>query len=173
MFSHNFFEWRNIEGSIIRWKKWIWLISNSRWLWFAGCQCDENDSANRQQFIRFFHDTKLKGFLIRTDIIQIKDIHNCKQKKLNEFNLPFYWLSYLSNRFIFFKDDKKSNIYYFCKPLHFKTLKCNQGEMAEWSNAAVSKTVVRLPANRGFESPSLRKDNTNHPQDCGWFLFYP
>jgi hypothetical protein len=28
--------------------------------------------------------------------------------------------------------------------------------MAEWSNAAVSKTVVRLPANRGFESPSLR-----------------
>jgi hypothetical protein len=30
------------------------------------------------------------------------------------------------------------------------------GEMAEWSNAAVSKTVVRLPANRGFESPSLR-----------------
>ena len=29
--------------------------------------------------------------------------------------------------------------------------------MAEWSNAAVSKTVVRLPANRGFESPSLRK----------------
>ncbi len=33
----------------------------------------------------------------------------------------------------------------------------NIGEMAEWSNAAVSKTVVRLPANRGFESPSLRK----------------
>ena len=32
----------------------------------------------------------------------------------------------------------------------------NTGEMAEWSNAAVSKTVVRLPANRGFESPSLR-----------------
>jgi hypothetical protein len=31
------------------------------------------------------------------------------------------------------------------------------GEMAEWSIAAVSKTVVRLPADRGFESPSLRK----------------
>jgi hypothetical protein len=37
--------------------------------------------------------------------------------------------------------------------------------MAEWSNAAVSKTVVRLPANRGFESPSLRKGNTNHPPE--------
>jgi hypothetical protein len=33
--------------------------------------------------------------------------------------------------------------------------------MAEWSNAAVSKTVVRLPANRGFESPSLRKASTS------------
>jgi hypothetical protein len=31
------------------------------------------------------------------------------------------------------------------------------GEMAEWSNAAVSKTVVPLSRNRGFESPSLRK----------------
>jgi hypothetical protein len=31
------------------------------------------------------------------------------------------------------------------------------GEMAEWSIAAVSKTVVRFTANRGFESPSLRK----------------
>jgi hypothetical protein len=38
----------------------------------------------------------------------------------------------------------------------------NSGEMAEWSNAAVSKTVVRLPANRGFESPSLRKVCINH-----------
>jgi hypothetical protein len=45
------------------------------------------------------------------------------------------------------------------------------GEMAEWSNAAVSKTVVRLPANRGFESPSLRKDKANHPPSGGWFLF--
>jgi hypothetical protein len=32
------------------------------------------------------------------------------------------------------------------------------GEMAEWSNAAVSKTVFRLPAERGFEPPSLRND---------------
>ena len=31
------------------------------------------------------------------------------------------------------------------------------GEMAERSNAAVSKTVVRQPADRGFESPSLRE----------------
>jgi hypothetical protein len=34
----------------------------------------------------------------------------------------------------------------------------NSGEVAEWSIAAVSKTVVRLPADRGFESPPLRKD---------------
>jgi hypothetical protein len=33
----------------------------------------------------------------------------------------------------------------------------NIGEMAEWSNAAVSKTVVPLPRDRGFEPPSLRK----------------
>jgi hypothetical protein len=33
----------------------------------------------------------------------------------------------------------------------------NIGEMAEWSNAAVSKTVVRQSADRGFEPPSLRK----------------
>jgi hypothetical protein len=33
----------------------------------------------------------------------------------------------------------------------------NIGEMAEWSNAAVSKTVVRQSVDRGFESPSLRK----------------
>jgi hypothetical protein len=30
------------------------------------------------------------------------------------------------------------------------------GEMAEWSNAAVSKTVVLLTWDRGFEPPSLR-----------------
>ena len=39
----------------------------------------------------------------------------------------------------------------------FGILYYEKGEMAEWSNAAVSKTVVRLPVNRGFESPSLRK----------------
>ena len=43
--------------------------------------------------------------------------------------------------------------------------------MAEWSNAAVSKTVVRLPANRGFESPSLRNDKLL-PQKSAGFLFY-
>jgi hypothetical protein len=42
----------------------------------------------------------------------------------------------------------------------FDNLFQGSGEMAEWSNAAVSKTVVRLPANRGFESPSLRKGIT-------------
>jgi hypothetical protein len=30
------------------------------------------------------------------------------------------------------------------------------GGMAEWSNAAVSKTVVRRKMDRGFESPFLR-----------------
>ena len=44
------------------------------------------------------------------------------------------------------------------------------GEMAEWSNAAVSKTVVRLPANRGFESPSLRNSKLL-PQPAAGFLF--
>lgn len=33
----------------------------------------------------------------------------------------------------------------------------NIGEMAEWSKAAVSKTVNPLPRILGFESPSLRK----------------
>jgi hypothetical protein len=32
----------------------------------------------------------------------------------------------------------------------------DNGEMAEWSNAAVLKTVVPLPRNRGFESLFLR-----------------
>ncbi len=45
------------------------------------------------------------------------------------------------------------------------------GEMAEWSNAAVSKTVVRLPADRGFESPSLRKDKAKQPPIWRLFLF--
>ena len=48
-------------------------------------------------------------------------------------------------------DFLRTNIYYFCR-------RPRQGEMAEWSNAAVSKTVVRLPVDRGFESPSLRND---------------
>ena len=55
----------------------------------------------------------------------------------------------------------EGNNYYFCQP---------EGEMAEWSNAAVSKTVVRLPANRGFESPSLRNAKANHP-DRGGMVF--
>ncbi len=53
-----------------------------------------------------------------------------------------------------------------------KSLEDN-GEMAEWSNAAVSKTVVRQPADRGFESPSLRNSKILPlpPQRKG-FLFY-
>jgi hypothetical protein len=42
--------------------------------------------------------------------------------------------------------------------------------MAEWSNAAVSKTVVRLPANRGFESPSLRKAKLLPQRSWGIFV---
>ncbi len=34
------------------------------------------------------------------------------------------------------------------------------GEMPEWSNGAVSKTVVPLCRDRGFESLSLRKAQT-------------
>jgi hypothetical protein len=47
----------------------------------------------------------------------------------------------------------------------------NIGEMAEWSNAAVSKTVVRFTVNRGFESPSLRKAKANHPLPADGFYF--
>jgi hypothetical protein len=36
------------------------------------------------------------------------------------------------------------------------TPKHRQGEMPEWLNGAVSKTVVRLASYRGFESLSLR-----------------
>ena len=41
--------------------------------------------------------------------------------------------------------------------------------MAEWSNAAVLKTVVRLSADRGFESLFLRTDRMNPAS--GVFLF--
>ena len=44
------------------------------------------------------------------------------------------------------------------------------GEMAEWSNAAVSKTVVPLSRDRGFESPSLRMAKSL-PQLAAGFLF--
>jgi hypothetical protein len=47
----------------------------------------------------------------------------------------------------------------------------NIGEMAEWSNAAVSKTVVRQSVDRGFESPSLRKACIN-PTVRWDYLFY-
>ena len=42
-----------------------------------------------------------------------------------------------------------------------------EGEMAEWSNAAVSKTVVRQSADRGFEPPSLRNDKDSHSPTGG------
>jgi hypothetical protein len=44
------------------------------------------------------------------------------------------------------------------------------GEMAEWSNAAVSKTVVRQSVDRGFEPPSLRTSKLL-PQPAAGFLF--
>jgi hypothetical protein len=40
--------------------------------------------------------------------------------------------------------------------------------MAEWSNAAVSKTVVRRKMDRGFESPPLRKKSI--PASAGFFF---
>ena len=43
--------------------------------------------------------------------------------------------------------------------------------MAERSNAAVLKTVVLYPWDRGFESLFLRRDKTNHPQKAGGFCF--
>ncbi len=43
--------------------------------------------------------------------------------------------------------------------------------MAEWSNAAVLKTVVRLPADRGFESLFLR--NKKQSRHVGAVLFLP
>ena len=49
----------------------------------------------------------------------------------------------------------------------------NSGEMAEWSNAAVSKTVVLQSRDRGFESPSLRnykKIPSRHKCGTGFFF---
>ena len=46
-----------------------------------------------------------------------------------------------------------------------------KGEMAEWSNAAVSKTVVRQSVDRGFESPSLRKAKILPFREEGVFIF--
>ena len=43
--------------------------------------------------------------------------------------------------------------------------------MAEWSNAAVSKTVVRFTVDRGFESPSLRKVKLHPQRSWGIFVF--
>ncbi len=38
------------------------------------------------------------------------------------------------------------------------------GEMAEWSNAVDSKSIVRVKAHLGFESLSLRQ--YKHPKGC-------
>ncbi len=48
----------------------------------------------------------------------------------------------------------------------------NNGEMAEWSNAAVLKTVVRLSVDRGFESLFLRQTHQIRPAAncCGSFV---
>jgi hypothetical protein len=47
---------------------------------------------------------------------------------------------------------------------------CPNGEMAEWSNAAVLKTVVLLSRDRGFESLFLRK--TQYYRALAWFFFF-
>jgi hypothetical protein len=59
------------------------------------------------------------------------------------------------------KKSSKTKKYYLCgvPPSPFGRLLRMKGEMAERSNAAVLKTVVRLPANRGFESLFLRRPN--------------
>ncbi len=44
--------------------------------------------------------------------------------------------------------------------------------MPEWSNGAVSKTVVRLGWDRGFESLSLRQSNTETIRENEWFLIF-
>ena len=43
--------------------------------------------------------------------------------------------------------------------------------MAEWSNAAVLKTVILYPRNRGFESLFLRQ-SFNEPRVSGVFYFH-
>ena len=47
-------------------------------------------------------------------------------------------------------------LFYLHKPMYFCKKK-KFGEMPEWFNGAVSKTVVCLTADPGFESLSLRK----------------
>ena len=46
-------------------------------------------------------------------------------------------------------------------PHKYKNYYIRGGEMAEWSNAAVLKTVVLLPRDRGFESLFLRQTYLN------------
>ena len=69
-------------------------------------------------------------------------------------------IDFFFNKFLIFvkNPDCMGKMFYFCG-----------GEMAEWSNAAVLKTVVRLPADRGFESLFLRKAQTN-PDEIGIFI---
>ncbi len=48
-----------------------------------------------------------------------------------------------------------------------------KGEMAEWSNAAVLKTVMLYPRHRGFESLFLRQSHQTSPAAfAAGFLFY-
>ena len=49
------------------------------------------------------------------------------------------------------------------------TFAAYKGEMPEWSIGAVSKTVVRFTADRGFESLSLR---TGQKLGIGTFAFF-
>jgi hypothetical protein len=50
-------------------------------------------------------------------------------------------------------------------------LRRTTGGMAEWSNAAVLKTVVRLPVDRGFESLFLRQPLPKEAALAASFLF--
>ena len=89
-----------------------------------------------------------------------------------KYNYLFYW--YLSN---FKKNSPKSKKYYLCGPPSLtsslpygerRMLWRMKGEMAEWSNAAVLKTVVRsrVPGVRIPLSPQIK----SLPQPAAGFL---
>ena len=77
---------------------------------------------------------------------------------------------YLHNQILFNRINAKNKTWCY-QSINLINLQFFIGEMAEWSNAAVSKTVVRFTVNRGFESPSLRKAKANHPLPADGFYF--
>lgn len=69
-------------------------------------------------------------------------------------------LTNLLRRKLKFSDDRKfTNFFFYNFGNKF-------GELPERSIGAVSKTVVRQPADRGFESPTLRHLNEELPLGC-------